>query len=281
MIRFARHSRRTRWLAFTAGLAIAVCMATGRSRADEPVVAPIDDAAVDSVRDALQSEANFPWYDAETDGLARVEVRTPVTPKEAQAWQEKVKVTKQRQGKKWNWSMGDVFARMLQYAAWTALALLFIVGIYFGIQSLMDTEIKLAANAEEEDEQRTDAERMENLPIDVARADGDFLEVARQYYQAGDFAAAIVYLFSYKLMQLDREQWIRLTKGKTNRQYLKEIRKRRDRSSWKDLQSLTRDTMVTFEDSFFRHHSIDRARFETCWDRLDEFHERLADGGAA
>ena len=263
-----------------ATIALLFCMVASSDSIAQEMVAPIDESAVESVREALKDEANFPWYDAESDELVRVEVRTPETPKEAQAWTERVKKKKKRQRGRWNFSMGDVLARMLQYLAWAALALLFIAGIYFGVRSLMDAEMKLATEAAEEDEQRTDADRMENLPVDVARADGDFLEVARQYYQSGDFASAIVYLFSYQLIQLDRNQWLRLTKGKTNRQYLREIRKRRDRVTWQDLQSLTRETMVTFEDSFFGHHEIDRARFESCWNRLDEFHEWIGRGGA-
>ena len=273
-------SRHLHCSATFAALALLFCMAATSNSIAQEMVAPIDESAVESVREALKGEANFPWYDAEADELVRVEVRTPETPKEAQAWTERVKKKKKRQRGRWNFSMGDVLARMLQYLAWAALALLFIAGIYFGVRSLMDAEMKLATEAAEEDEQRTDADRMENLPVDVARADGDFLEVARQYYQSGDFASAIVYLFSYQLIQLDRNQWLRLTKGKTNRQYLREIRKRRDRVTWQDLQSLTRETMVTFEDSFFGHHEIDRARFESCWNRLDEFHEWIGRGGA-
>ena len=273
-------SRHLHCSATFAAIALLFCMAATSNSIAQEMVAPIDESAVESVREALKGEANFPWYDAEADELVRVEVRTPETPKEAQAWTERVKKKKKRQRGRWNFSMGDVLARMLQYLAWAALALLFIAGIYFGVRSLMDAEMKLATEAAEEDEQRTDADRMENLPVDVARADGDFLEVARQYYQSGDFASAIVYLFSYQLIQLDRNQWLRLTKGKTNRQYLREIRKRRDRVTWQDLQSLTRETMVTFEDSFFGHHEIDRARFESCWNRLDEFHEWIGRGGA-
>ena len=51
----------------------------------------------------------------------------------------------------------------------------------------------------------------------------DLLAEARRHYQAGNYGAAIVYLFSFQLVQLDQRQIIRLAKGKTNRQYLREV----------------------------------------------------------
>ena len=51
----------------------------------------------------------------------------------------------------------------------------------------------------------------------------DLLAEARRHYQAGNYGAAIVYLFSFQLVQLDRRQIIQLAKGKTNRQYLREV----------------------------------------------------------
>ena len=243
-------------------------------------VAPIDDTAVETVRNALREEARFPWYDAENDDLARVEVQTPKPPPEAQEWQETVKKKTQGQRPKFNFSLSAWFARLLQYLAWTILALIFIVGIYFSIRTLLNAEMSLADGSLVLEDDRTDEERIENLPIEVARGNGDFLEVARQYYEAGNFADAIIYLFSYQLMQLDRNHWIRLAKGKTNRQYLREIRKRRKRPAAKDLQQLSKDTMVIFEDSFFGHHAIHRERFESCWNRLDEFHAWVVSGMA-
>ena len=102
-----------------------------------------------------------------------------------------------------------------------------------------------------------------------------------KYYQAGNYADAIIYLFSYQLMQLDRNRWIRLAKGKTNRQYLREIRKRRHREAAMDLQELSKETMVMFEDSFFGHHALDQQRFESSWNRLDEFHAWVVAGAAS
>ena len=68
-----------------------------------------------------------------------------------------------------------------------------------------------------------DAARIESLPFPVAAGRLDLLAEARRHYQAGNYGAAIVYLFSFQLVQLDKRQIIRLAKGKTNRQYLREV----------------------------------------------------------
>jgi len=158
--------RNIRWAVMSVVLAVLTVFATASiaiAQEQSPTkksVAPVDEAAVESVRDALRNEANFPWYDEEADDLARVEVRTPATPKEAQAWQEKVKPQKPRQGGKRNWgSLGEILARMLQYLAWIALAVLFLVGIYFGVRSLMESEMSLATETGEEADQRTDSSK--------------------------------------------------------------------------------------------------------------------------
>ena len=98
------------------------------------------------------------------------------------------------------------------------------------------------------------------------------LDQARNFYQAGNYAAAIIYLFSHQLVQLDRRQIIHLAKGKTNRQCLREV------GQAEMLRQLVGQTLVAFEDVFFGHHDIDRRRFEACWSRLPEFESLLAQG---
>jgi hypothetical protein len=83
----------------------------------------------------------------------------------------------------------------------------------------------------------------------------------------------MVYLYSHLLVTLDRAQLIRLTKGKTNRQYLREM------AGAKSLAAILTGAMVAFEDFFFGKHDLERERFEQSWQRLDEF-TRLVERGA-
>ena len=127
-----------------------------------------------------------------------------------------------------------------------------------------------------------EARRIEALPYPVARANLSLLDQARNFYQAGNYAAAMIYLFSHQLVQLDRRQIIRLAKGKTNRQYLREVAGHLGHhvlvvgGSAELLCRLVGQTLVAFEDVFFGHHDIDRRRFEACWSRLPEFESLLA-----
>jgi hypothetical protein len=113
---------------------------------------------------------------------------------------------------------------------------------------------------------RSDAERIENLPFEVKVAQTDLLSEAKRLRAEGRFGEAIVYLFSYQLVQLDKHHFIRLTRGKTNRQYLFELAQRQD------MRRLLAKTMVAFEDFFFGSHAIGQDRFESLWNQLDEFH---------
>ena len=52
-----------------------------------------------------------------------------------------------------------------------------------------------------------------------------------------------------------------LAKGKTNRQYLRELQARAD------MAPLLATSMVAFEDVFFGGHSLSRERYEECWQK--------------
>ena len=93
---------------------------------------------------------------------------------------------------------------------------------------------------------------------------------ARTHYEQGNYSEAIIYLFSYELVELDRSALIRLAKGKTNRQYLREA------AATRSMKPLLERTMVTFEDVFFGRRTLDRSGFEACWKQLDEFQSLLA-----
>ena len=114
----------------------------------------------------------------------------------------------------------------------------------------------------------TNTQRIENLPFPVANSKTDLLAEAKRLYQMGKYDDAIVYLFSYQLVKLDENQCIRLSRGKTNRQYLGELRERHG------LRSMVSRTMIAFEDVFFGHHPLEKDRFESCWSQLDEFQDR-------
>jgi len=154
--------------------------------------------------------------------------------------------------------------------AWTVLAIALGTLVYLLLRAFLAREPAESRPTQLPDD--GDAARIQSLPFPVAAGAIDLLAEARRHYQAGNYGAAIVYLFSFQLVQLDRRQIIRLAKGKTNRQYLREVGARAG------LLQLIEPTMVAFEDVFFGNRTLERQRFESCWSRLDEF-ELLASQG--
>ena len=114
------------------------------------------------------------------------------------------------------------------------------------------------------------------LPAGGDVKETDLLAAARRCYESGDLARAIVFLFSHQLVQLDEHHLVRLAKGKTNRQYLREIR--RKPSPGEQILPLVQKTMLLFEGAFFGNHPPSPDQFESCWSALDEFH-RLVELG--
>ena len=205
-------------------------------------------------REALNHWYGYPWYDANTDGVRRVEVSKP-----------------------WNWDWLPSFdwlnsllqfpTSLLQWAAWVGIVLLLAGVVYLLIRAYLRIEGRAAD--ENESEPTGGADRVDSLPVPLAVGPGDFLAEARRCRQQGDFGRAIVYLFSHQLLQLDKHQRIRLARGKTNRQYMREV------GPWPVLRGLIEPTMIAFEEVFFGHRTLDGPAFETCWSRLEEFETQV------
>lgn len=220
------------------------------------------DEAVQAGRQSLDRwVGSYPWYDAPTDGVRRVRVSAP-----------------------WDWSWlewlfggsgtgwGLSWGTLLIWLARTVIVILAVVLIYYLVRSYRRRlENLLGTQAQAEDARRNDLRRIEALPAPVSTRPTDLLAEARRLYAEGRFGEATIYLFSHQLVELDKRQLIQLEKGKTNRQYLRELGRR-------PLRQLVEQTMIAFEDVFFGNHRIDRSRFESSWNRLGEFEALSAEG---
>jgi hypothetical protein len=192
---------------------------------------------VNDGRDALDHWFGYPWYDAKTDGIRRVEVKQP-------------------------WSVNLPIGSFLQCAAWVVVALLLAGAVYLLARAFSRRERGKARLSEEVAGR---ADRVESLPLSPADRRRDLLAEAQRCRERGDYARAIVFLFSHQLLQLDKHGRIRLARGKTNRQYLREI------GPLPALRGLVEQTTLVFEGVFFGHRRIERPAFEACWSRLEEF----------
>ena len=130
----------------------------------------------------------------------------------------------------------------------------------------MDKRTSNIQSFEDYAEEELIEERIKQLPFDLQRdLPGNLSEQARQLAQQGNYNRAMMFLFSHVLLALDKRELLKLKKGKTNRQYLREIRQHGD------IAKYYRQVMVPFEDSFFGNHDISQTRFENCWDELEPF----------
>ncbi len=231
-------------------------------------------AGVEDARRALSREA-FPWYDQDRDSLRRVHLSPPenVAKKsgepEANPSSEKDSerdVDESRPQANWTLgSWGDILAIVLVAAMFFAIAWFFIRAyLTREEQATVDDTARIKHTAVD------DAARIEALPFRIRRGELDLLAEARRLYEETKFSEAIVYLFSYQLVELDRHQVIRLSKGKTNRRYLRELGRQ------PALRSMLERSMVAFEEVFFGGHALGRAQFETVWHEIGPFTAMLA-----
>lgn len=216
------------------------------------------DGAVAAGRDALAQWGRYPWYDQASDGLQPIEIAEPWDWSWLFDW---LNFQASPLVGSWNW---------LHTAAWLLIALVLAMLVWLFVRAYRRRTKAAAPVAEPQAESpEEERRRYEALPAGVGRRRTGLLEEARRQYLAGNYDEAVIYLFSHQLVLLDRTHLIHLARGKTNRQYLRELGPR------DLLERLLARTIVAFEDVFFGGQSIGRERFESCWNRLDQF-EALA-----
>lgn len=238
--------------------------------ADRAVAQSDPDAAVQSGREALQKSGGFwgyRWYDSVKDETKVISVRPDADLNWLADWFEK-----------WfgwlgNWNVGEVLATL----GWILLAVALGVLAYLLIRAYLDRESAAGRTtaAAVAGARASSIERVEALPVPVRDPNADFLAEAQRHYRQGNLAEAIIYLFSYQLIELDRHNLLRLAKGKTNRQYVREVDRRQQSPVGRPLAGLLRQTMSLFEESFFGGRPPERSAFELCLNNLGEFQAQL------
>ena len=232
---------------------------------------PIEgEAAVEAGRDALAGRTRYPWYDRATDTVRPLDLAPEANADSANRnskWKNKPQTSKAAPAARGG-SGFSFFGPIAQTLGLILLVSLLLVIAYLVAKAFMRNEVASTA-ASQVIESSHEVDRVERLPFAVKRPGGDLLAEARAAYEAGNFSEAIIYLYSYYLVQLDKQHLIRLAKGKTNRQYLRELRPQ------VQLAGLLETTMIAFEDVFFGKHPLPRERFEACWQRVEEFQRQI------
>ncbi len=108
-----------------------------------------------------------------------------------------------------------------------------------------------------------------DLPFEVEQSLVGLRAQAERYRAAGDYSKAIIYLFSYALVEMDGARCIHLERGKTNRVYLRELR---DHDL---LRGFTYQLVQAFEYAFFGKHELSQEAFERIWQQVHSFDSHL------
>lgn len=218
-----------------------------------------------SAEKALSSKS-YPWYDAETKRVKKVQL--PARPSAKSLSREKVALKKAQTNTTappGGGAAGQASLLALGWVAWTMIAL--VIAALAGV--LIWAFFRLEANEIDEKKsapRRSMAESIKQLPFELDDGEtGDFRQRAQWNYQNGNYNKATILLFSHVLVSLDQKNHIRLRKGKTNRQYLGEIQHQ------PPLANYFTPTMVLFETTFFGDHEISKEEFEAAWNRLGDF----------
>ena len=226
------------------------------------------DAAVQQGRDALRHAGSFPWYDRGTDS-----VKPPDGLSSSKAgadnrrsdWVAQEKESRASPSTSTNW--GNVSELLLTILMWGLIAIILIGLIVFLVWAFMRYETAQDQDDVDDwlEDPRSDEQRIEDLPFEIKKPTSDLLAAAERARAQGDRRLAMIYLFSHMLVQMDRNHRIRLAKGKTNRQYLKEI------VNVERLHPIVFDSMIAFERVFFGNHDLDPLEFDHVWNSLGAF----------
>ncbi len=254
--------------------------------------AAVPQAADDLVTESLDSMGSLPWYDRESGQVNPVDVapRLDDSVNRDSRWVPKPQKAKKASRSSNNFTPGNtgntgpasyplflqwIFANFSTIIGWLLFAISLVAllsTLVYLVMKMEPTEDIKTTTSSVRDQEPTAEElaKLEHLPIEVATNQGNLLQRADQLRQTGRLGDAIIYLFSQRLLQLDRCHAIRLSRGKTNQQYLRELRAR------PDLQGVLQRTVASFERSFFGGYSLTPEEYDRVRDEQASFDASLA-----
>lgn len=222
------------------------------------------DAAVEAGRSALRSQSHTPWYDRTADGYQPINLPAPRPPADL-SWLENLFSAI-------GWFFSS-FGNVLLFLMWLAIAALVVWIVVALLRAWRRGEQRQLADSETATLSGEQISRVEALPVAIDKPMTNLLEEARRLAALGDYAMAVVYLFSHQLVEADSAGALRLRKGKTNRQYLRELA--RNRRGEAALPPLLQRTMLAFEQSFFGARPPSEAEFTDCLAGVERFDAML------
>lgn len=228
----------------------------------------------ESIDEALKKGTDPVWYSAEKRELVPA---TPASRNQIDASDRYDQLANTNGGStsslKW---LYDIFEGLLEFARDTwQIALILAIGAVVAIviffllkmQRLFEAPVSSHGGISSHAVQQR---KVTDLPFELDNPDIPLLQLVEQYRGRGDYSKAIIYLYSLMLIELDAVGLIRMTKGKTNWTYLREL------SSRQEEKAYATTVVHWFEHVFFGKHKMDATAFESLWASFPSFSERLA-----
>ena len=212
--------------------------------------------------------ADSVWYDADSKDLLPITVRDERTDtmNRDSRWTPKPNGTKTQTtptkttatpwgSMSWGNLLGWVFLVMLMGVVVGLLVYVF-ANSSFDFRPVPVQQVLAGKRALDEQTKQ----RIAELPAELRDTDVNPRTELERLMQRGDFDQAIIFLYGHQLLLLDRVSWLRLSRWKTNRQYVRETR-----GSNLDIGELLGRTVEAFERSYFGRHSLTRPQFDVLW----------------
>lgn len=227
---------------------------------------------------AAQDLQSMPWTDQDSGEPIPLGLQEQFQDRQPALTRDRSSIPKapKRNATAWNWNwrwLSGGFGLFGSFGPAIVYGLLFLgIALLLAliIWVFLNSRVEIASgNDDFSRPDRSLAESIRHLPFEMDVTQGDFRQQAQTAYQAGDFRKALIFLFSHVLVTLDQEKLVRLKKGKTNRQYLREL------SPSPPLVGYYGDVMIPFEQTFFGDYPITKDVFEQCWQGLNEFQDSV------
>lgn len=244
-----------------------------------------DDGVSESMNESLGTLDGAAWYDPEAGAVrpVYVEPRLEDAANRQSRWIPKPKGARPRANPTTttptntpNTGWNSLWANFPQLAGWTVLGLAIVGLSILLVFAFMRAEPGESEAAGGDDGKRglvptkAEMEKLEHLPVEMQRGAMDLLELADRLSAEERYGEAVIYLFGHRLLQLDRGHFIRLARGKTNWQYLRELSER------PALHEHLHATVELFELSYFGRHTVTGEQFARLRESQGVFEQGLS-----
>lgn len=214
--------------------------------------------AEDQYQDIFQ-EQDATWYNADTDSLQRARMSTPREPE-----------TSSGEGTSWSWGIADLFM-ILVYAFIIGLIvfLLLQVIIHFSRRGSNTVQQRLP------EQKNIQAVRVTDLPFQTDANINDPAAAFESAWRQRQWPQLVIYAMILLLTELHRAQLIQLRPGKTNRRYLRELRRAPEQ-----LRTVMQYSIDLFERSFFGHLPVSDQQAEQLYAAIHQAQTQIQRTGA-